>query len=120
MACEYCGDLEKLADIRRRLGPDIELNHCPVCGEYLAAMSHIREFKVWINNLAVERLQRAIINNEKLTDTVEIDGKTLKVEYQPSNVKPMDIGINLDKVDISREVELLKKHVRHSLHIEAN
>lgn len=115
MACEYCEDLEKLADIRRRLAPDIKPIYCPVCGEYLDVAENLRRFKKLIDEMAQTELNRAIVEAYKAGDTVEVDGEELAVEYISSGVKPVDMGINLDTVDIKRELELLRKHLDHPL-----
>lgn len=54
-------------------------------------------------------LNKTLINHLKDTDTVEIDGETLTVEYRVSDTKPVDMGFNLDTIDIKRELELLRK-----------
>ena len=42
-------------------------------------------------------------------ETVEIDGETLIVVHIPSGKKPIDFTVDLDKIDISRELEILEK-----------
>lgn len=44
-----------------------------------------------------------------MDETVEIDGETLIVERGPMR-QPVVMGVNLDKIDISHEIEIMEKH----------
>lgn len=118
MACEYCCKQLSRDSIRLMLGPNVPLRYCPACGEDVK----ISEFLDSMKEAADDALTKAFIELDKANETVEIDGETLIVERIPTIEKPisrpMDLGINLDNIDISREMAMLsesplKKHEKY-------
>ena len=101
MAFEYCENFERCTGF----------DFCPMCGEDLSINVKLTAFGKWLNEYAQIELNRALIKRLKDTDTVECDGETLTVEYRVSDAKPVDMGFNLDTIDIKRELELLRKHL---------
>ena len=84
---------------------DIKINYCPVCG---------RDLK----EIDIVEFMSNVLKEMKPKEFVECDGETLEVErsgksrwsYSPEDgcVKEVD----LDNVDISREIEILNKYAR--------
>lgn len=71
------------------------INYCPMCGEKI---DHAR------------RLLEYITGSKDGREYVEIDGERLEVVRQNTGAKPRDLDIDLDNIDISRELELLDQH----------
>ena len=101
MSCDFCkndfimDDLEWLA---RNYG---EINFCPICGK----------------NLRFERMLMQLIhaNTKKPEHMIKDEnGETIIFERREAEkkdpVKKMDYSIDLDKVNIDREIEILNKH----------
>lgn len=106
MPCEFCRTREDWDRLATKLGTDIKLNYCPVCGE----ASYIKDFLEWMraaNDAAIKSLMTA------LPDTIlDENGNELKFERAKSTekkpVKPMDMSIDLDKVNIDYEMSLIQ------------
>ena len=107
MGCSFCKDPEKkealsefLVDIRGR--EDKLPSYCPYCGQPFV----IRDMLDTID-LILKRLRL------KIPETTVIDGK--RVEYDRSGMskfsledkEPMDMTIDLDNVDISKEMVMI-------------
>lgn len=106
MACDFCKDENSLKELCSRY----DAHFCPVCGESLTIA------KVLIN-IQKEFAKKRI---SELDKTVEIDGEILiydRTPIRPINLKeekpikdPRIRPYNPDNVDISKELEMLKKH----------
>ena len=103
--CDLCNDKERLDDLRwefeNRLF--IELRYCPVCGENLQFVENLRKLF-------------DIVDSSCVPETVEIDGRRLvverekpKVEDKKTKMTPINMAMDLEKIDISREVAMLNK-----------
>jgi hypothetical protein len=99
MPCKFCSNEKEFIDFVNKF-PDTQ--YCPVCGctramvEFFLAVKHI---------------------NFEPMETVVIDGKTLiyerepiKMEIEKPSVTRIDLTHDPDKVDISKELEMLKKY----------
>lgn len=114
MPCKCCYNLEKIAEIREKIGPAIELNCCPVCGSDL----NIARFSLSMKDGVEEEFRKlyatAYIKRERRNETVEIDGEILPVVHVPTPMdkpvsKPLDLAVDLDKIDITREMAMLQE-----------
>jgi hypothetical protein len=88
-----------------------QAKYCPICGESLKLAKTIRDmFTSSIKHILAS-----------IPETVEIDGKTLVYDRTPlspitlENEEPTDEGVRIkpfdpDNVDISKELEMLKKY----------
>lgn len=102
MACEFC--LNYSDEIRKTVMNylDVRAHYCPVCGERLDAV----DFYNIVKTLADACTHR---------NTVVCDGEVL--EFDSSEKSPWSYDgstktLELDKVDISREIEILNNYAR--------
>lgn len=115
MPCEYCENLNKITEIRNQLGSDIKLNYCPVCGSDINISGFILSLKLRFDEYAQEAFKRVYIEHEHRKETVEIDGEILPVvrikplKKSPIS-KPLPLAVDLDKIDISREMAMIQEH----------
>lgn len=104
MPCEFCSEATNVEKYRLALDPTIPLHYCPACGENLNLVNVL---------FCMEKAVREAWAEEN--NTVEIDGEILKFERLPSPekrppVKPRDMTVDLDKIDISKEMAMLREH----------
>lgn len=114
MACEYCMSRDAREHIRRALGSYMHVVYCPCCGSNMAIVAWFFDAR----ETAEGELTNAFIEMDKANETVEIDGETLTVEHVPpknkkknQTCKPMDMGVDLDKIDIAREMAMLEDQI---------
>lgn len=94
--CEFCDEYKNIViPIRTYQYKYFYPNYCPNCGEKI---DHAR------------RLLAYITGSKDGREYVDIDGEKLVVDRQNTGAKPRDLDIDLDSVDISRELELLDQH----------
>lgn len=94
MSCELC---KNGGPVRLRTDSDIEMEfdiYCPMCGAYLPMINLQKQFE-------------EVLGLYDRNKYVEIDGELLEIERRHTDDKPMDMKIDLDKVDISNEMEML-------------
>lgn len=107
MPCDHCRSREewdRLVETHKSIfGPDAELNYCPYCGE----ASYVRDF---LDNMKAQLEAEW----DKLSRTEEIldeNGNPMiftRPKTKPA-AKPREMGVDLDKIDISYEESLLAK-----------
>lgn len=95
--CEFCKNEALVKRFKDEQFPR-EVRYCPVCGDSF----HIGEFFRRLNDYT----------KNLLMETVEVDGEVLEYVRAPSETKegmskPMSMKIDLDKVDIDRELEMI-------------
>lgn len=103
MSCDYCNNNGNQPFIKQH-----GFKYCPMCGESFMIPRLINELNDIVKFL--------------YTETVEIDGETLTVErtpFKPSkNVWAFDFEedkLDLDKIDISKELEWLEDYNRKQI-----
>jgi hypothetical protein len=96
--CDCCTDQRIWAAVEETLKPyGLEMKNCPVCGQ----SSYLRNFK--------EMMMRKL--NAAIPEIVEDEnGNRMYQDRKPWSGLKDSLGVNLDKIDISREMELLEKH----------
>lgn len=115
MSCPLCNDPQKWEWLRLALDVELgglPLNYCPVCSTPTA----IRNF---LTNTRPELLFSEDAMDEVILDengrpmlqarTVHID---LREEVPVQNTEPESLAVNLDKINIDREMEFLFKDKR--------
>lgn len=95
--CEFCKNEALVKGFKDEQFPR-EVRYCPVCGDSF----HIGEFFRRLNDYT----------KNLLMETVEVDGEVLEYVKVPSKgtdgvSKPLSMAIDLDKVNIDRELEML-------------
>lgn len=103
MSCEFCKNAFVMDDLADLVSGHGEVNFCPVCGANLQVQRTLVQI---MNSLSADVPH--IIKDE--------NGEVIIFERQPSDppekkepVKPMDYSIDLDNVNIDREIEILNK-----------
>lgn len=123
MSCKFCIDEKNLQNLASAVPGDYKLRYCPVCGTDIAQTTLFmqileeadRSFKDgWRKLFMTAEIQKT----KKEGETVKIDGEILEFERLPPKEKkfiskPFELGVDLDKIDISREMEILKKRNRY-------
>lgn len=113
MSCEFCSNPANIDGLQDVLGEDASLRYCPICGDDI----NITYFIVKMEGVVKEAFEKAtldIARQSKENQTVEIDGEVLEFERLPSPkkkppVKPKSMAVDLDNIDITKEMELLEK-----------
>lgn len=112
--CKFCNDPNNLAALERWLNRNaygVFLTTCPVCGIDLKVARYLKSIEEDLDEMWCDVREQILASVE---ETVEIDGETLTLERIPSDPKkpapkPMDMTFDLDKVNIDRELELIKQ-----------
>ena len=107
--CDFCRDRHLLGELQLIFDPmGKRALYCPVCGEYLEVANGIEAIKRYLSN----EIDRMIHPQE----TVEIDGEVLVVDREkpkPKEIKtkstPINMAMDLETIDISREMAMLNK-----------
>ena len=110
MSCEFCKDWNNIRAAEEKLGYKIE--YCPNCGEYIYVV-----YTLCMMKKAVDKCLELHLLDGKCQETVEIDGEKLVVEREKitnfgdpemfTTEHRMSMKVDLDKVDISKEMEML-------------
>lgn len=100
--CPCCSDWRVWGEVEimlRKHGADME--YCPVCGQHVGVLNFLRNLR---SVLDLQTIQ--------LRETIEDEnGKPMTLDRTPwSKQKHTSLGIDLDKIDISRELQILEKH----------
>lgn len=105
-SCPCCSDWRVWGEVKILLSEHgAELNYCPVCGQHVGILNFLRNLR---NEIELQTMH--------LSDLIEDEnGKPMIQERTPwSNpkdpTKHRSLGVDLDKIDISREMEFLEKH----------
>lgn len=101
-SCPCCSNPEVLSSAQEFFANHgIQLKHCPVCKQPVETIDIMK----WVRD-RFNITTRDLIKDE--------NGKSMILERTPWSEKPetkrMSYEVDLDKIDISRELELLEKH----------
>lgn len=102
MSCSFCSDRKQFETFRERFGGPDNVQYCPLCGTPV----YIQDILDYIE----QELAKPLL--ETCTDD---EGNILIVERIPSDAKnpaakPMSMELDLDKINIDREICLLAEH----------
>ena len=104
--CPCCSDWKVWGEVEillRKHGTDME--YCPVCGQHVGVLNFLRNLRSMLD-----------LHTIQLRETIEDEnGKPMYLDRTPwSNpkdpTKHRSLGVDLDNIDISREMELLERH----------
>lgn len=90
--CDNCQDPNKLFEELGR-----EVSYCPYCGEQIAICFALKGMKEAADELW------STLNNEDGIETI--------IDRTPLSYTPIDMTIDLDKVNIDREFEMLDRYM---------
>ena len=97
MSCSFCSDRKQFETFRERFGGPDNVQYCPLCGTPV----YIQDILDYIE----QELAKPLL--ETCTDD---EGNILIVERVHTDDKPMSMELDLDKINIDREICLLAEH----------
>lgn len=110
MSCKYCSNHNNIENIKIVLNnANVNLVYCPICGEEIKDLSYQDD----ITKMFYNALKALNIKMEYVT----IDGELFLVDREiPKKEKsikvishPIDMKVDLNKINIDKEMEMLKK-----------
>lgn len=109
MLCEFCSDSKNIKTFKKFLDDmDFKASYCPICGEKIYIYPYDKLFEFF------EAASKAL--NIKM-EYVTVDGELLLLDRKPSKKEnpvkvishPIEMKVDLDNINIDREMEMLKK-----------
>ena len=97
MSCSFCNDRKQFATFRERFGGPDEVQYCPLCGTPV----YIQDILDYLETELAKPLLETCTDDE---------GNIMIVERVHTDDKPMSMELDLDKINIDREICLLAEH----------
>jgi hypothetical protein len=114
MACDICKNeiaMDAIRDATKYMG---EVKYCPMCGEKLVGEMTFIQWVQGFLNQQLDHLRNTIYDETGKPMLLDRKPSTPKQPDVLSPTKPRDMSFDLDKIDISKELEMLAEYERHN------